>query len=44
MGYYTCPSCDEEMKHWVDGVFECEDCETMIDEDSIPLSLTLRIN
>jgi transposase len=28
-----CPICGEEMKHWNQGIYECEDCEIMIDSD-----------
>lgn len=26
-----CPACGEEMEHWNQGIYECKDCETMID-------------
>jgi ribosomal protein L37AE/L43A len=26
-----CPSCGEEMEHWNQGIYECEECGTMID-------------
>jgi transposase len=30
-----CPFCGEEMKHWNQGIYECEECGTMIDGDWI---------
>lgn len=28
-----CPSCGDEMKHWNQGIYECEDCDIMIPDD-----------
>jgi ribosomal protein L37AE/L43A len=31
-----CPSCGDEMKHWNQGIYECEDCDIMLDGDCLP--------
>jgi ribosomal protein L37AE/L43A len=28
---HNCPFCGEEMEHWNQGIYECEECEVMID-------------
>lgn len=28
-----CPSCGGDLKHWNQGIYECEDCGSMIDGD-----------
>lgn len=30
-----CPSCGDEMKHWNQGIYECEDCNIMIDGECL---------
>ena len=30
-----CPFCAEPMTHWNQGIYECEDCETMIPIDCL---------
>jgi len=29
-----CPSCGEEMVHWNQGIYECKECGSMIDNDA----------
>ncbi|WII39176.1 hypothetical protein [Paenibacillus thiaminolyticus] len=28
-----CPFCGDEMKHWNQGIYECENCDIMIPDD-----------
>jgi ribosomal protein L37AE/L43A len=30
-----CPSCGDEMEHWNQGIYECEDCGVMLDGDCL---------
>ncbi|MEF2243989.1 hypothetical protein [Paenibacillus sp. IITD108] len=31
MSDYRCQLCGDPMKHWNQGIYECEDCNQMID-------------
>lgn len=35
MENYDCPSCGGDLKHWNQGIYECADCELMVDVDSL---------
>jgi ribosomal protein L37AE/L43A len=33
MNGYICPDCGEDMQLWHMGIYECKDCDVMIDSD-----------
>lgn len=35
-----CPSCGGEMEEWHNEIFECEDCQTMIDLNALDEEVT----
>ncbi len=35
MENYMCPLCGEEMEHWNQGIYECNECGSMIPQDDL---------
>lgn len=31
---YYCPGCGDEMTHWNQGIYECDECGLMIDAEA----------